>query len=243
MAWLLSLGFVPNSSLETNNGSINASNCLIQTFGIDFYLADHIHIYSTVEIQETKSQGIYFDPFRGDFVAGGSVYFKNLSIGVLHECNHDIVTNTDFHRYNGWEAGFNKAYINYTIPIGIGEGVTITPSITLGDQFTERIRIKTTDKRQYFNTMLDISPNILFSEFRLEMEFFNLRSHAALQAGYAPHNNEWAYIQLKLGAELFYKNISLGLDYINRKNMQKDASYSLAELTLFIRFRGKSSLL
>jgi hypothetical protein len=43
--------------------------------------------------------------------------------------------------------------------------------------------------------------------------------------------------------ELFYKNISLGLDYIKRKNMQKNAGYSLEGVMLFIRFRGKSGLL
>jgi hypothetical protein len=244
MAWLLSLGFVPNASLKTNGGSINMSNCLVQNLGVGFYLADCIYIYSTIEIQETKTHSIYFDPFRGDYLIGGSVYFKNLSLGVSHECNHDIVTNMNFHNYNGWEAAFEKAYINYTIPIHITSEITITPSITLADQFTEKVRIKSNDKKQYFNYLkMNTSPNILFSEFRLKMEFFCLRSRMAFQAGYTPHNNKWAYTQFNLGAELFYKNISLGLDYINRKNMQKNAGYSLEGLTLFIRFRGKSSLL
>jgi hypothetical protein len=242
MAWLLSLGFMPNSSMKTTGASIDASNCLVQTLGVGFYLADCVHIYSTVEIQETKSQNIYFDPFRGDFLIGGSVYYKNLSIGISHECNHDIVTNTNFHPYNGWEAGFNKAYINYTIPVTVNSKLTITPSITLADQFGERVRIKS-DKKKYFNYRVDASPNILFSELRLEVEFFCLRSHAAFQAGYAPRNDKWAYTQFNLGAELFYKNISLGLDYTNRKNKQEKAGYSTEGLTLFIRFRGKSSLL
>jgi hypothetical protein len=43
--------------------------------------------------------------------------------------------------------------------------------------------------------------------------------------------------------ELFYKNIALGLDYANRKDMQKDAGYSLEKLELFVRFRGKANLL
>jgi hypothetical protein len=65
----------------------------------------------------------------------------------------------------------------------------------------------------------------------------------AFQAGYITYNSELAYTQLDLGVELFYKNISLGLDYIKRENMQKDAGYSLEGLMLFIRFQGKSSLL
>jgi hypothetical protein len=244
MAWLLSLGFVPNSSLEINNSSINASNALVQTLGVGFYVANCIHIYSTVEIQETKSQSIYFDPFRSDFLIGGLVYFKNLSIGVLHECNHDIVTNVDLNKYNGWEAAFNKAYINYSIPISIVSGLIITPSIMLGDQFSERIRIKNNDEKQYFDrTKLSVSPNILFSEFSLEIECFYLRSRVGFQAGYIRHSNEWAYTQFKLGVELFYKNISLGLDYIHRKNMHKKAGYALKGLTLFIRFQGNTSLL
>jgi hypothetical protein len=72
MAWMLSLGFMPSSSLEINGGAINASNCLVQTLGVGFYIADFVHLYSTVEIQETKSQGVYFDPYRGDFLIGGS---------------------------------------------------------------------------------------------------------------------------------------------------------------------------
>jgi hypothetical protein len=84
MAWMLSLGFVPNSSLETSNGSIEASNCLVQTLGMDFYLADCICIYSTVEIQETKTHSVYFDPFRSDFLIGGAIYFENFSIGISH---------------------------------------------------------------------------------------------------------------------------------------------------------------
>jgi hypothetical protein len=244
MAWLLSLGFVPNSSLQTSAGSIDASNYLVQTLGVGFYLANCVHIYSTVEIQETKSRSIYFDPFRGDFLIGGSVYFKNISIGVLHECNHDIVTNTDLHAYNGWEAGFNKAYIKYTIPISIASGVSITPLIMLGDQFTEKVRIKSNDEKEYFGrAKLDISPNILFSEFGFEMELFYLRTYMAFQAGYLPQRNEWAYTQFKLRVELFYKNVSLGLDYITRKKMQRNTGYSFEGLTLFIRFQGKSSLL
>jgi hypothetical protein len=244
MAWLLSLGFTPHSSLETRSGSIEASNCLIQTFGVGFYIVDHIYIYSTLEIRDTKAHGIYFDPFRGDFLIGGSIYFKNLSMGVSHECNHDIVTNMDLHKYNGWEAVFDQAYINYTIPFRISSGISITPSIILADQFTETVRIKNNNKKEYFNPVrIDSSPNIVFSGLRLETEWFFLRTRAAFQAGYIIHNNTWAYIQFNAGVELFYKNISLGFDYINRENMQKNAGYSLEGLTLFVRFQGKSSLL
>jgi hypothetical protein len=244
MTWLLTLGFMPNSLLETRSGSIKASNCMVQTMGVGFYLADHIRIYSTIEIRETKSHGIYFDPFRSDFLIGGEVYFKNLSIGISHECNHDIVTFMDFHDYNGWEAAFDVAYINYTLPIRVASGITITPSIMLADQYSENIRIKSNDTKKYFDYIkLDSSPNVFFPEFGLEIEFLCLRSRVAFRAGYASHNNEWAYTQFILGTELFYKNISLGLDYINRKNMQKNAGYSLEGLRLFVRFQGKSSLL
>jgi hypothetical protein len=244
MAWMLSLGFMPNSSLEINGGAIDASNCLTQTLGVGFYIADFAHIYSTVEIQETKSQGIYFDPFRGDFLIGGEIYFKNLSIGISHECNHDIMTNTDCHDYNGWEANFDKAYIDYVLPIRIGSVVTITPSIMLANQFTEKTRIKSNDEKKYFGrSKVHTSPNIFFPEFRLEVEIPHLRSHVAFQAGYMPHNGEWAYTQFKTGAEVFYKKISLGVDYINRKNMQENAGYALEGLTLFIRFGQKASLL
>jgi hypothetical protein len=245
MAWILSLGFVPNSSLKiSNNSSIEASNFLIQNLGMDFYLADFIHIYSTVEIRETKSRKIYFDPFRCDFLIGGSLYFKNFSIGVSHECNHDVVTNMNLNRYNGWEASFEKVYINYTIPIYTDLGITIIPSITLADQFSEKVRIKSNDKNKYFaRNAMSISPNIFFSEFGLEMEFSHLRSCMALQVGYTTHNNKGAYTQFNLGVEMFYKNISLGFDYVKRRNMQKNAGYSLKGLMLFIRFQGKSSLL
>ena len=244
MMWMLSLGFVPNSSLETKNGSIQASNSLVQTFGVGFYLADYIHIYSSVELQETKTNSIYFDPFRGDFLIGGGVRYKNLSIGISHECNHDIMTNIKFHDYNGWEASFEKFYINYFMPISIISEITIIPSVTLTDQFTERVRIKSNDKKHYFDPIeTNVSPNIISPEFRLEAECFFLRANAAFQAGYAIHHKEWTHTQLGLGVELFHKNISLGLDYINRKNMQKNAGYSLENLILFVRLKGRSALL
>ncbi|MDR0597182.1 MAG: hypothetical protein LBG14_01585 [Treponema sp.] len=244
MMWMLSLGFVPDSFLETTRGSIQSSDFLVQSLGMGFYLTDYIHIYSSVELRETKSSGIYFDPFRGDFLIGGEVRYRNLSIGISHECNHDIVTNLKFHDYNGWEASFEKFYINYFMPISITSEITITPSVTLTDQFTERVRIKSNDKKKYFNPIgTDVSPNIFSPEFRLEVEYFFLRAKAAFQAGYAIHHNKWAHTQVRLGAELFHRNISLGLDYINRKNMQKNAGYSLENLTLFVRFRGRSALL
>jgi hypothetical protein len=244
MTWMLLLGFVPDSSLKTNNKSIEASNYLTQTLGVGFYLADFMHIYGSVEIRETKSKDIYFDPFRGDYLIGGSIYFKNLSLGVSHECNHDIVTNMNFHKYNGWEAAFEKIYISYALPIRIISGITITPSIMLTDHFNERTRIKSNNKKDYFSSVpASVSPNIISPEFRLQAEIFFLRSHAAFQAGYATHNNALAYRQLNLGAEVFHKNISLGLNYLGRKNMQKKAGYALNELTLFVRFRGKSILL
>ena len=190
MAWLLSLGFVPNSSLETNGGSINASDYLVQTLGAGFYLADCVHVYTTVEIQDTKSQGIYFDPFRCDFLIGGSLYYKYFSIGISHECNHDIVTNMDLNKYNGWEAGFNQAYINCTVPFHIVSGITITPSITLTDQFGEKVRIKTNDEKKYFNyNGLNISPNIFSFKFRLETELFFLRPRLMFQAGFLTYNH------------------------------------------------------
>jgi hypothetical protein len=244
MAWILSLGFVPNASLEINGGAINASDCLVQNFGVGFYLADFVHIYSSVEIQETKSQDIYFDPFRSDFLIGGELYYKNFSAGILHECNHDIVTNTNLHDYNGWEAMFNKVYINYSLPIYTDSGLTITPSITLTEQLSEKVRIKSNNERDYFGrNKVDISPGIFSPEFRLEMEFFCLRSRLAFQAGYASAEKEWAYTQFMAGAELFLKNISVGLEYIKRENKQKNAGYSLEGLTLFFRFRGRAGLL
>jgi hypothetical protein len=244
MAWLLSLGIVPNSTLETKSRAIEASNYWVQNFVVGFYLADHVHIYSSVEIQETKSKGIYFDPFRGDFLIGGEIYFRNLSLGILHECNHDIVTNMNFNRYNGWEAAFEKVYINYFLPICILPGFTITPSITLADQFTEKVRIKSNTKEHYFDRLpAAASPNIFSPEFALKMEYRFLRAMAAFQAGYATSSHEWAYTQFKLGAEMFFKNLSLGLGYINRKDTQQKAGYSLKRLELFVRFRGKSKLL
>jgi hypothetical protein len=244
MTWLLSLGFMPASSLETRGGLIQASDCLIQSFGVDFYLADHIKVYGSVELQETKSRGIYFDPFRGDFLIGGALYYKNLSIGISHECNHDIVTNLDFHQHNGWEGSFEKAYIHFFLPVHVASGITITPSLTLTDQFVERLRVKSSDQKHYFDQIgTDVSPNVFFPEFRLETELFFLRASAAFQAGYATHKREWAHTQLELGAELFYKNIALGAAYIDRNNRQERAGYSWESLTLFVRFRGKSSLL
>jgi hypothetical protein len=244
MAWLLTLGVVPNSTLETKSRAIDASNYLVQNFGVGFYVADHVHIYSSVEIQETKASGIYFDPFRGDFLIGAELYHKNLSLGILHECNHDIVTNMNFNRYNGWEAAFEKVYLNYFLPIYITPDFTITPSITLADQFLEKVRIKSNDKDHYFDRLpAAASPNIFSPEIALKMEYRFLRAMAAFQAGYATSNREWAYTQFNLGAELFYKNVSLGLSYINRKDTQQKAGYSLNRLDLFVRFRGKSRLL
>jgi hypothetical protein len=244
MTWLLSLGFMPASSLETKSSLIQASDCLIQTFGVDFFLAEHIKVYSSVELQETKSGGIYFDPFRGDFLIGGELYHKNLSIGISHECNHDIVTNLDFHQNNGWEGSFEKAYIHYFLPVRTDSGITITPSLTLTNQFVEKLRVKKNDKKHYFDRLnADVSPNVFSPEFRLETEFSFLRASAAFQAGYAMHKRKWTHTQLELGAELFYKNIALGVAYIDRNNRQENAGYSWESLTLFVRFQGKSSLL
>jgi hypothetical protein len=245
MTWILSLGFVPNSSLKISGNSAEDSSYLTQTFETGFYLADLLHIYSAVEIRETKNTNdIYFDPFRGDFLIGGSFYFKNFSIGILHECNHDIITGANLHDYNGWEAAFDKVYITYAMPIRVNSQMAITPSIALTDQFTEKVRKKNNDEKNYFGyTAVYSSPNILFPELRLEMEFFHLRCYIASLAGYAVHNSIRAYTQFELGAEIFYKNISLGVDYIKRVNRQKNAGYSLEELILFIRFRGKSALL
>lgn len=244
MAWLLSLGFVPASSLETTKGSINASGYLTQNFGVGFYLANHLRIYSNVELRETKSGDIYFDPFRGDFLIGGEVYFGALSLGVSHECNHDIVTNMQFHDYNGWEAVFEKVYINYFLPVRIRPEITIRPSVRLTDRFTEKVRVKSSDRNRYFDRIgIDVSPNILSPEFRLEVDCFFLRAGIAFEAGYAPHDRAWAYTRFRLGTELLYKNISLGLEYTNRRDTQEDAGCSLEKLELFVRFRGKTGLL
>jgi hypothetical protein len=244
MAWMLSLGFVPNSNLETKSRAIEASNYLVQNIGMGFYLANHIHIYGNVELYETKSRGIYFDPFRGDYLIGAELYHRNLSLGIMHECNHDIVTNMRFNRYNGWEAAFEKAYLHYSLPIYLSPEFVITPSITLADQFLEKVRIKSNDKNHYFDPLpAAASPNIFSPEIALKLRYHFLRAGAAFQAGYATSSHEWAYTQYNLGAELFHKNISLGLNYIKRRDAQQKAGYSLERLDLFVRFQGKSRLL
>jgi hypothetical protein len=130
------------------------------------------------------------------------------------------------------------------MPIHIVTGLTITPSITLANQFSETVRIKSNDEQEYFGyNKVDVSPNVFFPEFRLEMELFALRARVAFQAGYAPAHKGWTHTQFKAGAEVFYKNISLGLEYVKRKNKLANSGYSLEGLTFFFRFSGKAGLL
>ncbi|MDR2476765.1 MAG: hypothetical protein LBD18_03145 [Treponema sp.] len=243
--WLLTLGFIPYSSYEYNLGPLPSvarfDNTFVQTLEVDFYVANILRVYSNVEIREMKAQTIYFDPYRADFRIGAELAYKGFFLGVFHECDHDVVTTFERSRYNGIDGAFADIYAGWQGEFAIHPKVKLQPYAALGirpyDNFFVLVEGSGSSEIGYPGSNL-------FAELHLGADLFDLvRLRAMFRPEFSLYYRSLACFQYGAGAELRYRNISLGVDWTSQVKLLYPAGSAVSELTIYISFRGQSKLL
>ncbi|MDR2515800.1 MAG: hypothetical protein LBC88_00290 [Spirochaetaceae bacterium] len=258
--WLLYVGIIPFSTYTINDTTRQYTNSVIEHVRLDFYATEYAHIYTTIEVRETKAYEVYFDPYRADFRIGGELRYKNFAMGFWHECNHDIVTNILLNPYNGWDAAFADLYLSWQKPLEVTPSVTLTPLLFAAYQPYNSILLKFQDGEKYlgnihgppsnpndpyFNRYEDyvVMNHNLIARIGLEAELFGfLYTSLAFQPELSAAYMEWACFNLDFSLELRRRGIALGLSFNNRFDAGVNTGYAAHELRLYAAFRGKAVL-
>jgi hypothetical protein len=100
-SWALTFGLVPYQIdfVENKISEIDANR--IATFAaIDFGVVafDRLHVYTEIETFQYPNDTLTgFNPYRADYIFGIDFYInKNISVGMNHECDHPIISRSDF---------------------------------------------------------------------------------------------------------------------------------------------------
>jgi hypothetical protein len=117
LSWALTVGWLPVSGVGIVNPltqdmvGVGTLNAFSTKFELNAYVLNHIRIYGSTETRETincLSVAGLFKPYEDYFVAGVSVYAKNIEVGLMHECDHGVEGSIDPTRYV--TAGYTEIY-------------------------------------------------------------------------------------------------------------------------------------
>ena len=246
ISWYLSIGFIPASSLEIGEDTVlRYNNSFVQTIGINFNIAQTVNLFTEVEIRDTKTYAIYFDPYRADFIIGMETCYKDFKLGVTHECNHDIVTDIKFNKYNGLDGAWMNIYFNWNKEFKMSDDVSLAPVLRMGFRPYDNVYIKpvTGDVEDYFgHDFLKGSYNYtLFGKAETGIDIYEyLHANIGFQPEYSFEYDNWG-IHGNIGIEGRYRKLALGINWKMQKRF-KNTGYAANELMLYLSFRGKTSL-
>ena len=246
--WLLSVGFIPASSLEVEENTLyRYNNSFIQTFGVDFTVASIVNIYTTIDVRETKAQhGVYFDPYRTDFVIGAEVWYKGFELGVSHTCDHDIITDNFLNDYNGLEASWTDIYFGWSKDFKIFDNISLTPVAYIGYRPYDHVYIRpVADSANYFGNdwRHGNHHNTMYGKTGVYIDIYKyFYAEFLLQPEYSIEKNDWSSIRGHIVTEGRFRNVALGIDWKLQKRFHHIA-YAMNDFMIYIAFRGETSLL
>jgi len=248
-SWFLCIGFIPLSSIEADAGysrgsPFNFNHSFAQTAGIDFNVSGYFRVWTEIEIRETKSKSIYFDPYRGAFRVGAEFLYKNFSLGILHECDHDIVTGNELNRYNGLETSFNEINLGWSSDYRVHANAVLSPAVSLGLYLLDGVFIKDNNSDHYFERfrMFLLENRIIYTRIQGTIDLFGLaKFRLAVQGGYSATNSGWNGLLFDMGLEAYYRNLAGGIRWKNQLRLA-DTAMGLNELSLYITIKGSASV-
>lgn len=101
LSWAISFGVIPEQTEMVKAQRIDIDAERISTFAtLSFGVTawDRIKVYTDLETyQYLASDYKGFNPYRADYVFGADLYLTDyVSIGVVHECDHPVISSTQF---------------------------------------------------------------------------------------------------------------------------------------------------
>ena len=243
-SWFLSVGLVPYSSATFDAAYVRYDSAFVQTFGVDFD-AGLLRIFTTMEVRETKSRGVYFAPYRADFLIGGELRYRGFFIGLDHECNHDVVTWGQLRPNNGWDAAWTTAYAGWEGAFAPHELAVLKPAAAAGLYLDDAAEIKKSGSfTLYANKPQGFSQTgkILFARAGASADFLGaLTGRLSLQGEYSLESGAWSRLKCDAGLEVHYRNIGMGAAWVGQKRLTAEG-YAVNEVRFYLVFRGQAPL-
>ncbi|MDR0538884.1 MAG: hypothetical protein LBG74_00045 [Spirochaetaceae bacterium] len=243
--WLLSVGFMPFSSMDIGeNSTFYQNNSFFQRVEVEFTIANYVNIFTTIDIFETKTYDIYFDPYRANFVIGLELRYNNFELGALHECNHDIITGWDFHEYNGWDVGKNDIYFGWSNEYNIKNPILLKPRLHIGYRPSDVLFKKPANENvnDYFgseNLKQGYYNNTLYAGIACSAVIYEyLTIDLMFQPEYSLEGYGWNGIKGKIGVWGNYKKVGIGIDWMIQARLNKN-TYGTNEVRISVRFKGE----
>jgi hypothetical protein len=116
LSWALTLGYVPEQAnfVDTNHVAIDQSR-LATVATVDFGVTAWgvLHVYSEIETFQYLCKDLQgFNPYRANYTFGTDFYInKNLTLGLVHECDHPIVSGTNMTTEYKYASNETKIFI------------------------------------------------------------------------------------------------------------------------------------
>ena len=98
LSWALTASWIPldNQSIVQQkpvaNTVINSSGCYSISLEARAEIMNHLKIWGEVETYEkiNPDTKLSFMPFRADYLVGIALYAKGIELGISHECDHGV---------------------------------------------------------------------------------------------------------------------------------------------------------
>jgi hypothetical protein len=239
----LSVGLVPYSSVDFDAGHKRYEPAFVQTFGVDFD-AGLFHIFTTMEVRETKSGSVYFSPFRADFLIGGELCYRGFFAGLVHECNHDVVIWGELRPNNGWDAAWTTAHAGWKGEFEPHEQVLFQPSLSAGLYLDDAAEIKFIDnftKYEKDRQGRSVADGIIFARAGASAALFRaLTGSLSVQGEFVPESG-WSRLKCDAGLEVHYRGLGMGAAWMGQKRLDTE-SYAVNEVRFYLVLRGQSPL-
>jgi hypothetical protein len=121
MTWLLltyflSLGTLSYQAVDVDHVWFSTPPLTFQTtLGLEAQLFnDHVFVGAGVQTWESAAGNGFFNPMESLFTFSVGLRGWGFELGYRHECDHPIISSTDFHVTQGWLATKNEIYLSYT---------------------------------------------------------------------------------------------------------------------------------
>lgn len=197
-----------------------------------------------MEVRETKSFSVYFAPYRADFVIGGELEYRGIFAGLVHECNHDVVTWGELQPNNGWDTAWTTAYAGWKGEFAPHELALLRPLVFAGLYLYDNAEIKFTDSFiKYERAQRGFSwiDNIVFIKAGGSAELLRALTGSLYVQGEFIPSGGWHRLTCDAGLEVHYRGLGMGAAWKGQKRLDSEG-YAVNEIRFYLVFRGRAAL-
>ncbi len=226
--WFLTLGFQPFNQTKLNDLTVETTNTFTQQLGVEFYLGTYGKIYTDIEVYDTPVTLFSWSPYRIDFSIGAELKYMFLSLGVYHECDHDVsIPWRDQSSLAGVSYGTTRYYLKGDFDVAVFNDVIISLSPAFKLFYNEGLRI---DKQMFnnrgsyiitdfqgmgFGSIQNLDTSVSYRDWVKIFFNFGLWENLTNKTGLAQYH-------IKTGIEGSYKRFTLGLYYETYQSLDEN---------------------